>query len=560
MKKSRVLISVLFTVLLGAVVVGCDKGDGISNPVNSDNSENAYQALLDEAASGATVTLPKGTVPAGTSIKITKPLTVDGNNLEGLAITVSSSVADKVLLKNFKKAVVKVGAPSSTNASVRTARNDAAASSNTVEKDFKKLYDNSFPLHIEGCTIDKLESDTNISLYLGNGEKKSEIDEIKLKAGVEEFSFIEMDIADRPETTADEATPLAEKSKVGELVIENGVEKVNLIGGTFDDVTVADNFSGEIDFKYDKDFENQFSEGFNKEAFFEKPSIEAKDVGIVEKTGTGNVYSFTMSKEDFIATNGFVTILFMTPAQKQWMDEHNGSVTAIGPRTTETFYETISCATLENPIYLMAPTGAFTVEDPENAVGLKTIYGSEWCYVDYARAWARGLKWYYEDEDIVRLEKYRNYNKEGIITEFNGDTVTIYVNVAAIRKEDVILCNGEYDSDTEQINEAGTKVSDINLDGYTPYFGIDLGSGSPVYQNKGFDESHGDARPSFYAQFGNVYCVIENPPALYGNVVKMLSLQMDLVLYHMESNASYPDVSDVIYSSVDTPADAEFLY
>ena len=115
MKKSRVLISVLFTVLLGAVVVGCDKGDGISNPVNSDNSENAYQALLDEAASGATVTLPKGTVPAGTSIKITKPLTVDGNNLEGLAITVSSSVADKVLLKNFKKAVVKVGAAASTN-------------------------------------------------------------------------------------------------------------------------------------------------------------------------------------------------------------------------------------------------------------------------------------------------------------------------------------------------------------------------------------------------------------------------------------------------------------
>ena len=549
MKKSRVLISVLFTVWLGAVVVGCDKGDGISNPVNSDNSENAYQALLDEAASGATVTLPKGTVPAGTSIKITKPLTVDGNNLEDLAITVSSSVADKVLLKNFKKAVVKVEAASSTNASVRSAHKtnkSDSTSASTEEKDFKELCDDALPLHIEGCTIDKLESEADISLYLGNGTQKSEIDEINLKAGVEKFSFIEMDNADKPETTENEATPLSEKSKVGDLIIENGVEKINLIGGTFADVTVADNVSGEIDFKYDKDFADQFGEGFNKEAFFEKSVIDAKDVGIAEKTGAENVYSFTMSKENFIRTNGNLTILFMKPSHKEWMDEHDGRVTAIGPRTTDDFYETISCATLENPIYLMVPAGGFTVEDPENAVGLKTIYGSEWCYVDYARAWARGLKFSYEDEDIVRLSKYRNYNKEGVITKFEGDNVTIYVNAAAIRKEDVILCNGEYDSDGIHITKAGSKVSDINLDGYTPYFGIDFG------WVPWRDESR--------EQFGDVYYVIDNPPALYGNAIKMLSFDLDMVLYYMESNASYPDVSNVEYSSVSVPANADFLY
>jgi hypothetical protein len=346
------------------------------------------------------------------------------------------------------------------------------------------------------------------------------------------------------------------------------IEKINLIGGVFDDVDIADDFAGDpIDFKYDKELDDQFGDDFDINAFFSDDSIVEKDIGIVEKTAaTGNVYSFTMPKEDFETANGFLTIVFMTPAQKQWMIDHNG-VTDEGPRSTEDFIEVISCASLAHPIYMMMPAGPFTVEDP-NTTGLKTIYGSEYAYVDYARAISRGIVGGYELEDVVILDKYRNYNKEAVIVDVGGSNATIYVNTAAVRKNDVILCNGEYTTDFEQITEIGTKVSDINLDGYIPYLTFDFGytwqtntDGSTnhdgILERKGMSNSTDEGRAAvetYMNGLGTRYCSIHNMAAIYGQTLKMMR-DMDGELYVMTGNATYPDVSGVTYSSINTPTD-----
>lgn len=591
MKKLRVL-SILFSIMfIGTSFIACAGGadDELDEEVPATAAEEAAadtsstrQQQIDNAAAGSTVTL--NTSFTDTSITITKALTVNGNGISGLTVTVNSNVTSNVTLKNFVRANIIVKPVSTTNnnirniSGIRSARsaivtqpyystNSSAGSSN---EGFEKMGDNALPLKLEDCEIAKFDAEADVALYMESGDgKKSVIDEINLKSGVEEFTFIEMDKADKPETSANEATATDKKSNVGELNIEgNGIEKINLIGGTFDDVNLANGFTGDaIDFKYDKEFNDQFGNFSDKDAFFGNSKIEEKDVGVAEKTAAnGNVYSFQMSKDNFLAMNGFLTIFFMTPEQKAWMDQHDGSVTAIGPRQSEIFMDIISCATMENPIYMMMPTGLFTVEDPENATGLNTIYGSEYAYADYAHAIARGVIGYYENEDVVVLDKYRNYNKEAIIANFEGDYVTIYVNTAAIRKEDVILGNGVHNSDLEQKTEIGTKISEINLDGYIPYLAVDFGETWENLPNGGTNHDsvlirlnmntnsdEGRAQVNqFKASFGTKCCSIDNPAIIYGNTLKM-SREMNCDLFVMTANASYPNVSGIEYSSVSTP-------
>ena len=554
---------------------GEETGGGEETPVTL--TQNAtLQALINNATENATVTLTAGTACAGTYISVTKALTIDGNNLEGLTVIVSSAISNNVTLKNLKKANFKVAAPASlANSNVRGFRGESGEATVAPAEDaaegFKKIGEEALPLFIEGCTVEKFEAGDDVIIHLENGEKKSEFEEVYLKEGIKEFSFVEFDKADKPETTDDEATPTTSKSKVGKLSIESDeIERINLIGGVFDDVNIADDFSGDpIKFKYDKELGDQFGDDFDKSTFFGNggsgDKIVEKDIGVIEKTETtGNVYSFTMSKDNFVAMNGFLSIAFMTDAQKQWMDAHNGQVTDQGPLSSETTVDVISCATVETPIYLMMPAGLFTVENPENATGLKTIYGSEFAYADYAHAIARGVIGYVEEEDIVVLDKYRNYNKEAVIVNFEGNNVTIYVNTAAVRKEDVILGNGEYTyPNFEAVTEIGTKVSDINLDGYKPYLIVDYGNTWENLPNGGTNhdgvfirldlETDWEARDQFKASFAEKFCSIQNMAAIYGQTLKM-SREMDSVLYTMTPNASYPTVSGVEYSSVNTPS------
>ena len=553
---------------------GEETGGGEETPVTL--TQNAtLQALINNATENATVTLTAGTACAGTYISVTKALTIDGNNLEGLTVIVSSAISNNVTLKNLKKANFKVAAPASlANSNIRGFRGESGEATVAPAEDaaegFKKIGEEALPLFIEGCTVEKFEAGDDVIIHLENGEKKSEFEEVYLKEGIKEFSFVEFDKADKPETTDDEATPTTSKSKVGKLSIESDeIERINLIGGVFDDVNIADDFSGDpIKFKYDKELGDQFGDDFDKSTFFGNggsgDKIVEKDIGVIEKTETtGNVYSFTMSKDNFVAMNGFLSIAFMTDAQKQWMDAHNGQVTDQGPLSSETTVDVISCATVETPIYLMMPAGLFTVENPENATGLKTIYGSEFAYADYAHAIARGVIGYVEEEDIVVLDKYRNYNKEAVIVNFEGNNVTIYVNTAAVRKEDVILGNGEYTyPNFEAVTEIGTKVSDINLDGYKPYLIVDYGNtwenlpnGSTNHDGvfKRLDmENDWQAREEFKSGLAEEFCTIQNMAAIYGQTLKM-SREMDSVLYYMVPADSYPTVSGVEYSSVSTP-------
>ena len=70
-----------------------------------------FQTAITNATAGSTVNLAAGTVPANSKISIGKALTVDGKGIEGLTVELASAVSSSVVLKNFKKATIKIAAP-----------------------------------------------------------------------------------------------------------------------------------------------------------------------------------------------------------------------------------------------------------------------------------------------------------------------------------------------------------------------------------------------------------------------------------------------------------------
>ena len=355
---------------------------------NGGGGTGANQTLINNAAEGTSITLDPSA--GDTQLTINRALTVNGNGVSGVTVTVSPSVARNVTLRNFTNSNIRVANVSNTNSSINTVNNGVfssvrsvfggifrsdngstggATTTGSTDEKFKKVGDDAVPLKLEGCTGVNIEAEAKLALQVDNGQSKSIINEIKLKDGAEDFTFIEIDKADKPETDANEATATNDKTKVVKLSIEysdkqNESEKINLIGGTFDDVSLTNNYTGEIDFKYDKEFADQLNFS-GKDTFLGDTKIKEKDIGNADKTATtGNVYSYTMSKSDFAKVNGYLTIIFMTTAQKQWMDAHGGDFRAEGPRhSPSTFYDQISCATMENPIYMMIPAGFFKVAD-----------------------------------------------------------------------------------------------------------------------------------------------------------------------------------------------------
>ena len=431
-------------------------------------ANTSLQALITGASAGASVNLT-GTSGAGTYISIDKALTVDGKNIEGLTIYVSPSVSSKVTLKNFKKATVKVGSPATAARSALWARGAEAPAAS--DEHLKKMGEDALPLYLEGCEIEKFEAEADVALYLENGEKKSEIDELKLKEGVEDFTFIEMDKADRPETTTDEKTPTADKTKVKKLTIEGeDVEKVNLIGGTFDNVALADDFSGKVDFKYDKEFDDQLN-FTGKDTFLGGSKIEAKDVAVVEvdnSTASGSgVYKFSIPLNDYMKFDARYTVVFMTDEQVRDL-----AASEFGSMSMS------AVASIEHPVYAALPTGAFRIDFEGEKSKPLTIFGSEGGYIDYGAAHARGLS-NYEKQDVIVLENYRNYNKDAFIATVDDANVNIYVNMAEIRKTDIVACVWKEDGD---YGEAGSKMTEINLAGYKPYLSLNWENWETLYR------------------------------------------------------------------------------
>lgn len=487
MKKTLSVFIVLSSLLLvGMGFIGC-KNNAEPEP-ETPSSGPVSQTVIDNAIAGSVVNFDGSS--EGGSITINKPLTVNGNGARNVSIIISSNVRQNVVLRNFRDATISV-----VDIPARMAR--AGDDDEEDDKSYKYLGDDALPVKLEACTIELFESEKDVAIYLNNGELKSDIEEIKLKEGVEDFTFVEFDKS---------GIITDDKSEVGKLSIEDGVEKINLIGGTFDDVSLADDFSGTIDFKYDKEFADQLNFS-GKDVFLADTKIVEKDVGIAEKDGSHTVYQFELSNEIFDMLNGHLFVLLKNDSDPL------------------------------APIYAAIPAGLFTVdlEHKTSGTSLMSIYGSERAYIDYAAARARGMYGSYLNQDVVRLTHCRNYNKEAFVASVTDSGVTFYVDTSKIRKEDVLICPSYAHGPQD---EACTKVSDINLEGYTPYFAAELYSLPPTNEEQ-------SRRNRIESVFGP-----EGEEIRSYNAVKFSFGAPYCLPCRMASAASYPNVSGLSYSQI----------
>ncbi len=540
MKKTRVL-SILFSIVfIGSLFTGCANGsssDDKKDDKKKDTTETteesntpaaeSRQGQLDAASAGATVTLDSSF--ADTELTVAKALTVDGNSISGLTVTVSSDVSSSVTLKNFKNAKIRVASVNGSNNNVNRinysagrigyfneggerdpGKTDPARPDPIIpdpqdpadhDAELKNLGFDSVPLRLEGCTVDVIEAEAKLALYLENGEDRTTIDEIKLKEGSEEFTFIELDNKD---------TQLDDKSKVAKLSIEYEGDaderaKINLIGGTFDAVDLTDDYAGKgLDFKYDEEFaEHQLA--FDETAFFANTKVEEKDVLIAdnnEETLSG-VWKIELDKSDIDKYfNGCVSIVFLNEKQMKILKgEEPYNELPIEAYTYELF-------NANNPIYCLTSMGDFQY-DKVNTNELKTLSASE------SAIWTVGGYDEYGQPQFEQktFQQYPNYPKESVIvkegtrTEENeaGETETIktityYVNLDNIKKSDLLI---GAEGDSAAIGGPGSKASYVELAGYKPYFAVDFGKFCDFW-NSSDDVVH-DIEPTADSHVNNGY-------------------------------------------------------
>ena len=527
----------------------------------------AMQTSITNAANGGSVTLsPSGVVPAGSTITINKPLTVNGNNIDGLTVKVASNITSNVTLKNFTKAKIQIVAPATPATPAITSNYYFARGAddetpeppaNTTQNDdseeldhFKKFGDEGLPLFLEGCTIERFDADKDVTLHLETGDKKSEIKDLYLNNGTDGFTFIE----DDKEISADN------KSSVGTLYVEHGLEEINLIGGSFDDVNFADSIpdDAEIKFKYDEEF-GQFDDAKLAE-IKEREFIDAKDIALADNIpdaqNTG-VYTFEMSPTEFAALNGHIGILFLT-------GEQYSAITSATPGQPDSY---LASMTYDTPAYDMSIMGPFAVEKNAQgsfATGLNAVFGASRTFLDYAFT-ARSFK-------ITTLEKHLSYSKEAVIIDIASDKVTVIVNKNAIKKSDILMCTGypNVDENGQEINgkaEGGTKLTEIDLQNYVPYLGINF-NGEMHYTGSGFGPIQLDplvypTKTPYLAQldtnnshFSSSNVIAEEVVAPTG--MSKQSIPRVYTLFPMSKSRdadAYPDVSDVTYPDITITSD-----
>ena len=432
---------------------------------------DAMQQSLANAAAGSSITFTpaNGLAPLGCTINISKALTVDGNGIEGLTIKVASNVQSNITLKNFKNANLQVVTAAQSSSS--TSNSSRAVSIHDTENEdgekIEKFGDDALPLKLEGCEIKEFIVEDEVALYLGTGDEKTTIEELKLDLaeGAEKFTFIEND------KDIDED----DKSFIEKLRIEDGLKEINLIGGSFDEVDFADDFTCDdekLRFNYDPEFEQFKDDEFLKDEEFmdraEKWDIALAKYEIDENTNGSGVYKFEMTLDDFHKLNGFMGVIFMNEDQAQ---------AASGVIDLSDFLNT---ATYETPMYSMSIMGAFKTKDPLEGETLLPIYGRNPSYLDFSNAFYG--RTYGELVSKVYLENYQIYSKDAVVFNLESNKATLYVNMAAIKKEDVsihVTPNWEAAAnDPEGIYEGGSKLTKVDLTGYKPYFIVDAGPAS----------------------------------------------------------------------------------
>lgn len=555
MKKLRVLYSVLFTVWLGAAVIGCtNAGGGLpqidpedqkseSDPGSGGNGSGssgtnikltaeqveAFQKKLSDAAEGAVIKLTEGKVPAGSTITINKALTVDGSGVEGLTVKIASEILKDINIKNFKKVKIELTKKAG-------GRETLVTDNQTENGSFKKYGDDALPLKLEGCTVEDLKVAGDVALYLGTGKDKTTIENINLAEGVEDFTFVENDKDDDGNNIAD-----GEKSSVGKLYVENGVREINLIGGSFGDVNFADNFASKVDVNYDTE-----TEQFKNKAFLDGKTVEKKDISIVESedTSSKSVYKFEMSKADFEYFNKYMSVIFLTDDQVKALQS--------GTEVESAWWQSVD---FDTPVYDMSVMGTFAADGIEGN-GLYPVYGTAEMYLDWSYALLTNTKLVKE----IYLEKYKNYNKDSLIVKVDGDKVTVYVDTAAIKKTDLFMCACPgYDPTLEYqeaIYECGSKLSKITVESYKPYFVFhkniyyDLNAFVNFEYHNDMDGFTGFIKNKFSVKpvcedFFQIPCTNNQKFA------------RDYIAFPMEAASSYPDVSSVKYSDITITANGE---
>lgn len=439
-----------------------------SQTLPATTANTTLQALIDSASAGSTVTLTAGATCTGTHITVSKALTINGNNLEGLTVKVSSAVSSNVTIRNLKSAKIQVTTVS-TNSANRAIRRSRAVYSvadiETTDEDgsvqkIEKFGDGVLPLKLEGCEVDEFIAEKPVALYLETGSEKSSIEELKIWDGADNFTIIEKD----------DGVASADKSSVEKLFVEksevedNGVQEINLIGCTFGDVDFADDFTAQdkLKFKYDAEFDDQFED----KAFMEETFVKEKDVALADyeaTAGGSGIYKFTMPRAEFNRLNGYLGVVFLTDAQKQ-------AIQNCGEDITDTWLS----ATYEHPMYDMSLMGSFKVFDADSGTGLKPIYGRNESFLDYSSAiWGSGWGGFITK---VWLTEYMHYSKEAAIFNVGTENVELYVNTNAITKEDLSIHVGmEIEGIQDGCAEGGTKLTKLDLTGYKPYLIINTG-------------------------------------------------------------------------------------
>ncbi|MCQ2593490.1 MAG: hypothetical protein MJ188_11990 [Treponema sp.] len=428
--NKRFAVTALFSVLICGFILSCDTPAG-SNPIQEDGT--TFQSQLANAQAGSTITL--NSANTGTSIVISKALTVDGNGIKNLEVIVNPEVAANVTLKNFVDATISIiGSGVRSASKARKAGDDPKADSKPRE-----IGDENPKLYFEKCSFEKISAEKDISIYMEEDALKSTVKEIELKNGVENFVLIEDE---------DEALAKEKKSLIEKIIIEKGIKEVDLLGAYYKDIEFKGEFSAEdkFDFYYDEKG-NQVEADFRAYLLEQEAKVAARDICTV-KNGEG-VYKFTIPTGEIDnLKNGAVSIILLKDNQKT---AFLNSDMSNGPNW--------KWASIDEPYFDITSSGYFKFETSDNS--LHSICGDA------------TSNYFGASDSTDYYEFFNNYSKEGICSQKTASGLDIYIDLSKLAKTDLATSAFKENGMDDVYYCQPNKLTLIDLKDYKPYIVID---------------------------------------------------------------------------------------